>query len=338
MTESLPDEASGSRTQTARLRTLVAQRNRTILKLTARLRPLQDRVRELEAEAAGLRRQLAEAARRENELRRTMGRADSERGEAEQALHLSYEELEGLAVQVEEQNSQLLAANARIAQILRDNQALLAEVHHRVRNNFQAIVSSIRLKLRRADPAARAPLIDVLGRIHAMALVHELLFGEGAPSTVQPGRYLSSLCRRLADLARADLLVSVEADDIEPVDPETALSMGTIVTELVVNALKHAFPEDRPGTVSVALRGRGIWDEIIVHDDGIGLSAGRCDSRAGVGLVLVRKMAWQIGADVTIEEGNGTTVSICRQGGRNHGLASPAQHRPNGDRRPPRRE
>ncbi len=198
---------------------------------------------------------------------------------------------------------------------LGEKEALLKEVHHRVKNNLQLITSLLNLQASRVtDPAVAELFSDSRNRVRSMALVHENLYRAGNLSSIPMARHIRSLCLHL-NSAYGSLAQSVRLSpniaDIH-LEMDRAVPCGLIVNELVSNAFKHAFPGGRQGSISVELYtiedGRII---LSVSDDGVGLplalDIARTDS---LGLRLVDDLAEQLHGSVTITRTGGTTVSV----------------------------
>jgi predicted ATPase/two-component sensor histidine kinase len=212
----------------------------------------------------------------------------------------------------------LLASQAAMSlqnAALGEKEALLKEVHHRVKNNLQLITSLLNLQAARvADPAVAELFADSRNRVRSMALVHENLYRAGNLSRIPMARHLRSLCTHLnsayGSLAQ-NVQLSVNVEDMH-LEMDRAVPCGLIVNELVSNALKHAFPEGRTGSINVELRpdgeGRAV---LVVADDGVGLPAeldiARSDS---LGLRLVGDLAEQLHGSVAITRHGGTAISV----------------------------
>jgi PAS domain S-box-containing protein len=191
----------------------------------------------------------------------------------------------------------------RIERALAERETLLREVYHRVKNNLQVVQSLLNLQ-RRGLPAgaARTALDDSVQRVHAMALVHEKLYQTGRLDAVALPGYTTELLRHLgetAGAARRQITLQAQVQDIEAT-LELAVPFGLLVTELVGNSLKHAFPENpaqgRGGHVQVRLRREGAAALLTVQDDGIGLPEGfEINGAAGMGLQLAAGLASQLG-------------------------------------------
>jgi predicted ATPase/two-component sensor histidine kinase/GAF domain-containing protein len=206
-------------------------------------------------------------------------------------------------------------AEERLRDSLEDKDALLKEVHHRVKNNLQLVSSLLSLQASRAGAPANAELVaESRNRVRSMALVHENLYRAGDFSRVPMATHVQRLCAYLSSAyATVDQRVelTVEVSDLH-LDIDRAISCGLIVNELVSNALKHAFPDGRAGTVRVALEPVGGGRHVLtVHDDGVGLPAGTEVARAdSLGLQLVRDLTEQLGGTLEVGRGPGTHFSI----------------------------
>jgi PAS domain S-box-containing protein len=182
---------------------------------------------------------------------------------------------------------------------LREKEILLKEIHHRVKNNLQITSSLLRLQLGTVkDPAARQILQESQDRIRSMALVHEMLYRSADLSRVDFGRYIKTLLEQLfrahnVDSSRITFHTNIPAL-VFGVD--LAMPLGLMINELVANSLKHGFPEQRGGTVTVELQAEESRYELRVRDTGIGLpNAAVPDGKATLGLQLVRTLTEQLG-------------------------------------------
>jgi two-component system, sensor histidine kinase PdtaS len=205
----------------------------------------------------------------------------------------------------------LRRAVARAGRALRQREMLLTELAHRAKNTVQMIGSLLALLARQVPPAVGAKVREMAGRVRAFGLAHEALGrGRGAGS-IELGSYLGDVTEGLRELAR-DRSVAIEIRG-EPVMVAAgrASSLGLLVNELVTNALKHGFPGDRAGRVTVEVRRlEGGRAEVAVADDGIGLPEGAWPPKgtASLGLPLIAGLARQAQAEVTVgRNGNAGT-------------------------------
>ena len=198
---------------------------------------------------------------------------------------------------------------------LEEKDALLKEVHHRVKNNLQLISSLLSLQAGRiADPAIAGQLNDSRHRIRSVALVHENLYQAGNFSRIRMASHIRSLCTQLSraynPLGRSTELF-IEVSDLE-LDMNQAIACGLIVNELVSNALKHAFPTERAGHVRIELRPTSGRQRVLeVSDDGVGLPPNLDISKTeSLGLRLVQDLAEQLHGTLVVRGGAGTTFTI----------------------------
>lgn len=209
--------------------------------------------------------------------------------------------------------------DAALKTSLREKEALLREVHHRVKNNLQVITSLLRLEVARSGHAAtRSVLMDMIGRIYSMALLHESLYRTGIFAAVDLGVYLKQVAtqafRMLAppsDRIRLHLQlgsVQVEMDQATP--------CGLLVNELISNCFKHGFPEGHSGEVRVALHAQsgGAQVRLTVSDTGVGLPSDFEVRRTqSLGLQLVSDLARQLGGALEVGPGSQFAVTFTPQ-------------------------
>ncbi len=211
------------------------------------------------------------------------------------------------------------AAQDQIKASLREKEALLNEIHHRVKNNLAAVASMLRLQARRAgDCVQDARVVEMFQetalRVSSMGLIHEQLYQAPDLSAVNARDYLGRLASRLyGSYSVVGKGISVETDIEELlIGPDTAIPLGQIVSELFSNSLKHAF-EGRPrGVIRVSLRSTGRGQcRLTVADDGVGIPPDLdLEKVASLGLRLVGKFVAQIGGRLRVNTGNGTEFQI----------------------------
>jgi two-component sensor histidine kinase len=196
--------------------------------------------------------------------------------------------------------------------LLREKAILLQEVQHRVANSLQIVASVLMLSARRVQSdETRTHLRDAHQRVMSIAAVQRHL----AVTTLNDVKlrvYLTELCASLDSSLVSDhqqITIEVQVDDSEA-SAETSVSLGLIVTELVINALKHAFPGHRHGMIAVSYKAIGSGWALSVRDTGIGMMPATV-SKPGLGTGIVEALAKQLGAEVhTALVDPGTQVSI----------------------------
>ena len=201
-------------------------------------------------------------------------------------------------------------------ELLRQKDVLLEELEHRISNSLQIIASIILLKARAVQSEeTRFHLQDAHKRVMSVAAVQKQLHASGAGGSIEIAPYLSRLCETLAtsmigDTRPISLKVVGEGGCATSRQAE---SLGLIVTELVMNALKHAFPDDKvEGQITVAYDMAGTNWKLSVSDNGIGKPDGVfAQGKSGLGTGIVKALSHQLDARVEILAGpKGTTVSI----------------------------
>jgi len=197
---------------------------------------------------------------------------------------------------------------------LREKDALLQEVHHRVKNDLQIISSLLDLQaLTIPESQAQAVFIEAQRRIRAIALVHDQLYHSETMAQIDFEAYVRTLVEHLQQSffsEAAHVALEIVIDSIW-LDANSAIPCGLIINELVTNAFKHAFPNGRTGTIRIACStaedGRIV---LSVADNGIGLPA-PVDRRSGVlGLKLVGTLTRQLHGSLTLENKHGTVATV----------------------------
>lgn len=204
----------------------------------------------------------------------------------------------------------------RTDDLLRQKEVMLAEMQHRVVNSLQIIASILMLKARAVtSEETRQHLQDAHRRVMSVAAVQQHLHVSGRADSVEIAPYLTKLCESLAESmigeSRPAKLV-VTADQGWALSAD-AVSLGLIVTELVINALKYAFPNPtKTASVSVTYEVNGTHWKLSVSDNGVGRTQGdKAPSKGGLGTSLVTALAHQLDAQVTTVSGpGGMSVSI----------------------------
>jgi len=212
-----------------------------------------------------------------------------------------------LEQRVIERTSQLNAS-------LEDKTVLLQEVHHRVRNNFQIIISLLSLQSQYIeDEKANQVFKESKNRIHAMALVHEKLYPSTDMATIDLDSYFRLLGNNLLQfygVRGRNVILNTRILDIHT-NINTAIPIGLIVNELVSNSLKHAFPNGRRGEISIAMQRENALLTIVYKDNGIGIPADQ-DWRniKALGLQLVIGLVGQLDGTIELDRTEGTTFTI----------------------------
>lgn len=199
----------------------------------------------------------------------------------------------------DEAEAEVHAARDRFAALAAEREVLLREVNHRVGNSLQIIASLLHLQASSATQEdVKAALTNAMGRVAAVAQVHRRLYTSHDLKSVLLNQYLEALLEDLRRSAEGNRMsrLTLAADPIE-IDPDRAVAIGIIVNELVMNAVKYAYPEGA-GPIHVELKPQG--DELVlsITDDGVGLNVKADPRSTGMGQRIVTAMATKLDAGV----------------------------------------
>jgi two-component sensor histidine kinase len=220
----------------------------------------------------------------------------------------------GMALQRMEAERSLLDSLAQSAQAEARGEVLLKELQHRVKNNFQVIISFLSLQRRHADPENQARFTSVMDRVHAIALAHDQLTFENDAGHVEFGDYLRALCANI-DPHLDGIAIEVEAGRVT-LSIDRAVPAGLIVNELVTNSIKYAFDETG-GVIRVAFHVEADLGEacLTVEDNGRGMVSpkpGNGKREGGLGMTLVDAFAGQLDGRVeSLALERGTGIRVC---------------------------
>ena len=208
------------------------------------------------------------------------------------------------------------AIERQVEELLREKDMLLEEMQHRVANSLQIIASILLIKARTVQSEeTRLQLEDAHQRVLSVAAVQQHLHVDGGGKPIEIGNYLTKLCETLAQSMIGDSRpISLKVDaDAGTAPSRDAVSIGLVVTELVMNALKHAFPTERAGAaIVVSYKVAGTDWKLAVTDNGIGKpDVSASVTKPGLGTSLVKALTRQLDAVVDIVSGpGGTAVSV----------------------------
>jgi two-component sensor histidine kinase len=211
-----------------------------------------------------------------------------------------------------EAEAEIHASRDRFAALAAEREVLLREVNHRVGNSLQIIASLLHLQASSASQDdVKAALTNAMGRVAAVAQVHRRLYTSHDLKSVLLNQYLDALLEDLRRSAEGNKMsrLTLQAENIE-IDPDRAVAIGIIVNELVMNAVKYAYP-DGAGPIHVDLRTQGEDIVLAIADDGVGLN-GKSDPRStGMGQRIVSAMATKLEAGVERDpDHDGTRIVV----------------------------
>lgn len=191
------------------------------------------------------------------------------------------------------------ASRDRYAALAAEREVLLREVNHRVGNSLQIIASLLHLQASSSsDDDVKAALTNAMGRVAAVAQVHRRLYTSQDLKAVMLNQYLEALLEDLRRSAEGNRMsrLTLKAVPVE-IDPDSAVAIGIIVNELVMNAVKYAYP-DGPGPIHVDLVSSGDAIELTITDDGVGLQVKQDPRSTGMGQRIVGAMASKMEATI----------------------------------------
>jgi PAS domain S-box-containing protein len=208
-----------------------------------------------------------------------------------------------------------IQADEQIKASLEEKEVMLREIHHRVKNNMQIILSLLRIQSRSVrDKGIQDMFKQSQNRIRSMALIHEALYKSGDLARIHIDDYISRMTTHLLSIYReglGDVEINQEAEGIF-LDINRAIPCGLIISELVSNCLKHAFPGKREGQITIRMT-RDIkgTNSLIVKDNGTGLPEG-LDYRETetLGLQLVTDLVQQINGSILLKKTHGTEFVV----------------------------
>ena len=187
-------------------------------------------------------------------------------------------------------------------QLLRDNDVLLRELQHRVKNNLQMITALIRKEARNLPDGQTGERFDRLaGRINSLALLYDLLSGEGVDDGIDLGIYLSKVSSSVMETHAVEGVRLELKVDAWPVSINVAMPTGLVVNKLMTNALKHAFVGRDRGTITLSSLVDEAGCRVVVADDGVGLPDGQTWPQSGkLGSVIAQSLKQNAKAKIEV--------------------------------------
>jgi two-component sensor histidine kinase len=211
------------------------------------------------------------------------------------------------------------AREHQLRESLAQKEVLVREIHHRVKNNLQLVMSLLNLHARRIrDPRAEAAFADARSRINALATLHRRLYESENLQQVEVRWFLEDLCvelRRGGLPGTREIDLSVQAPD-EVIGPEIAVPLGLLVTEAITNAYKHAFHGRSEGRIEVEVKRESATHlHVTVRDNGIGFDPSASastphDNGGGLGRPLIDAFVRQLHGELSIQTEHGTVLQV----------------------------
>ena len=206
-----------------------------------------------------------------------------------------------------------VVAEQEVRELLQQKETILKEVHHRLKNNMNTLRALLTLQARStASKEVADALTDAERRVQSMAVLYDKLYQTGNVSSMPLDTYLSSLVDEVVSLFPNRSLVTVEKRiDSAELDTKTLSTLGTILNEVLTNAMKYAFPDRREGTLRVSAERADGSLTLTVEDNGVGLPADlTSESQPCHGLTLVRLLVQQLSGTMDLESDGGTRFVI----------------------------
>ncbi len=262
---------------------------------------------------------ITEIKRAEEKTKRLAEELEQRVNERTQQLEIVNEDLRR-EIEVRMQTEEALRqANRKLETALEEKGVLMGEIHHRVKNNMQIIISLLRLQSGYIEDREIAELVnESQNRIRAMALIHEKFYQSRDFTHINYGDYITDLTKALMTSYASSRTIALRLDvDDVALGIEIAMHLGLIINELITNSLTHAFPDERSGGIWVALKGTEAEAgqtgyELTVGDNGVGMPKD-LDFRKTktLGLRLVTNLVeHQIGGSIELHGTKGTEFAI----------------------------
>ena len=216
-------------------------------------------------------------------------------------------------LQKNKNNKVLAIKNDLIRETMLEKDTLLREIHHRVKNNLQVISSLLSMQGRFTnDPNIESAIRDGKDRVKSMSLIHQNLYQKDNFKGVDIQDYFTKLFKSLfssyninPDKINLNINIAPISLDVDSIVP-----IGLVVNELVSNSLKHAFPDQRAGNISVSLTEDVDKILLIVQDDGIGIDMDQLEDNESIGYTLIETFKNKLNANVEISGDAGTKISL----------------------------
>jgi len=204
--------------------------------------------------------------------------------------------------------------NNQLQHYLDEKEWLLREIHHRVKNNLQIVMSLLNSQSTYIDnESALTAIHDSQHRVHAMSLIHQKLYGSENVSSIDMSVYIRELVTYLADSFSTGQRIrfEIKIESLE-MDVSQAVPLGLILNEAITNSIKYAFPGERSGVISILLSTNTPGHCVLnISDNGIGMPSHFNTKKPGsLGMSLMQGLAEDLNGNFSIENSGGTTIII----------------------------
>lgn len=194
---------------------------------------------------------------------------------------------------------------------LLEKETLLKEIHHRVKNNLQLVMSLLNIQAQKENQDVDGFLAVSKSRILSMALIHENLYQSENLNAVDFKEYIHNLTAIIInayEIENTNIRLGIEMEEVY-FDIQTAIPLGLIINELVSNAYKHAFVAKSSGCITIQLIPTGTHYELFISDNGVGMDK-KNNTKKTLGLQLVEELVFQIDGKLKVENNNGMHYSV----------------------------
>ena len=223
-------------------------------------------------------------------------------------------QLQAQRKQIEQKNDSLTQLVSQKDSLLEEKEWLMKEIHHRVKNNLQIVISLLSTQSNYLDnDIAYNAIRESQHRMQSISLIHQKLYQSENLALVDINSYIADLVAYLRDSFDTGTRIAFEMDitDAE-LDVTRAVPLGLILNEAITNAIKYAFPDGRSGKISISLKPHGQSSfSLTIHDNGIGLPATVDIAKSkSLGMSLMRGLSKQLGGTLKVESGDGITIVV----------------------------
>jgi two-component sensor histidine kinase len=229
-------------------------------------------------------------------------------------------ELRELSTTFAEMADRITRREQELHDAISKRELMLREIHHRVKNNLQIVISLVNLQSKSVTaPDAQSAFTEIQTRMRALALVHRYLYESDDLQSVNIGSFLAELCNSLQvayGVSPTRVALEVTTEPVWDIS-DRAIPLALFMTETISNALRHAFPENRPGYIKVSLKNVENHKALFtVDDNGVGLEAPETASThvpktlSGLGMSLTKAFARQVDGELKISGPPGTQVTL----------------------------
>ncbi|MFC0513005.1 histidine kinase dimerization/phosphoacceptor domain -containing protein [Mucilaginibacter angelicae] len=215
--------------------------------------------------------------------------------------------------EIRKQNISLENLIGKQAKLISDKERLIKEIHHRVKNNLQVVMSLLNTQMHHIqNEEVVNALKDSQNRLYSISLIHQKLFQNDNVSLVEIRPYIIDLMKYLCDTFHfsQEITFDIQVDELY-ININQAIPLGLILNEAITNIIKYAFPGNRPGKVTVIFHVREDGNyELRIADNGLGLPSGfEFSSSNTLGMVLMHGLSEQLGGDLKIYDDHGVVIS-----------------------------